>query len=257
MWLRALGLALFLIGFAFAAPAPAVAQKIPPKADPPPPPPPKPPKPPKPPTPPKPPKSPTPPKNPRPYTPRQPAPPDPGAHLHDGFYLNVSGGGAYIQDIVTDDAGQELKMLGLGPMAGMSIGYALVTNLILHADAYGAFLGDPCVFLDDVEVERPGSRVQIGFLGGGLSWYFWNHSSGSMYISASAGGAILAYDLSGEPEKTGVGFATTFALGHEWWIADNWAIGLVARGIYAISPGKYVDEHDTLAAGLLVSLSFN
>lgn len=172
--------------------------------------------------------------------------------------MGFSGGGAYIQDTFIDDpTGSGFFMWDLGFMGGISMGYTVVDRYLnVHVDLYGAAGPSACVYIDDVLQESAAPPIQIGMVGAGLTWYFLVHPDGALYLSGSIGGAIFAYDL-GEPESTEIGLGTTAAIGHDWWISENWYVGLSTRAIYALTEGESGELHNTLAVGLLFGIGYN
>jgi hypothetical protein len=173
--------------------------------------------------------------------------PAPGAHAHDGLFLRFSGGpgfGMYsgTGDVVTTegqviaDPSNEGSQLG----GSISLGGTIGENLILHGD----------IWFSIVSTEKKDNRLYQEFgtavVGVGIT-YYWMPVN--IYVTGSLGMANsflvlhegtqenssdnLARDLT-----TGVGAAVM--VGKEWWVSDNWALGVALQGEFT-----YAEDEDS------------
>jgi hypothetical protein len=191
-----------------------------------------------------------------------PEAPDPGYHRHDGFLLRLAlgvGAGALRLQGSAYGLTDDWRDSPVGYQS-ISLGGALADNWILHADVHG--------FVDGDEADYQDPRRGTGWIGLGLSYYVMPNN---VYVSASVGPAatVLTDDRYERRERSlrldrevlgGVG-AGLF-VGKEWWVHDNWGLGLAAGLLYTFATGN--TEHGTedlslhsLATTLSLSLTYN
>jgi len=173
--------------------------------------------------------------------------PDPGVHAHDGLFLRFTGGpgfGLYngTGDVVTTDGQIIGDPSNEGSQVGgsFSLGGSVGENLILHGD----------IWFSIVSTEKKHSRLYQEFgtavVGLGVT-YYWMPAN--MFVTGSIGLANsflvlhegtqtnsnedLARDIT-----TGVGLAVM--VGKEWWVSDNWALGVALQGEFT-----YAEDEDS------------
>jgi hypothetical protein len=81
--------------------------------------------------------------------------------------------------------------------------------------------------------------VGISTLGIGVSWYFTSYN---IYLSPVISFSVMEYDgpvLKGDSEGGG-GFG--LSVGKEWWVSDNWGLGVA---LYVYSGSDTVKEKST------------
>lgn len=198
----------------------------------------------------------------------------PGAYRHDGFFLRLNTGlgvFAYRTRLSEQDNVRfnTVKHTTLGVGGGCSIGKALRENLLMHFDF--SFSIQPieqtnyrAIEMDD----RPKSTQASFLLGLGMTYYFMPYN---LYLSGSTGVLISSLDLRdhsyslSEPYEDssgalflGIGLGLT--LGKEWWISENWGLGLALMAHYGFGTAISFDYQGRLHQGglaLLTSLSYN
>jgi opacity protein-like surface antigen len=177
----------------------------------------------------------------------EPGQPAPGVHAHDGLFLRFTGGpgfGIYngTGDVITTageiigDPSNEGSQVG----GSISLGGSIGENLILHGD----------IWFSIVATEKKHSELYQEFgtavVGLGVT-YYWMPVN--MYLTGSIGMANsflvlhegtkansnedLARDIT-----TGVGVAVM--VGKEWWVSDNWALGVAIQGEFT-----YAEDEDS------------
>ncbi len=178
------------------------------------------------------------------------------AHEHDGFFLRLATGIGGATDSVTDDDGVVNTIRGAASTSSIAIGYTITENLALHAEIFHAALIEP-------ESTKGGSQTSAVVLAGkyfaagfgaGVTYYF---TPSNFYISGAVGGVVLNADFGIARFSTEPGFGMDFLFGKEWWVSDNWAIGVAGQFIFARVPSQYSDSHNTISGALLFSASYN
>lgn len=177
-------------------------------------------------------------------------------HRHDGFFLRLATGFGGAGDKVTDDNGIENIIKGAASTSSIAIGFTLTENLALHAEIFHAVLIEP-------KSSKGGSattsdvlagKYYAGGVGAGVTYYFM---PSNFYLSGAIGAVVLDADFGIAHFSTEAGVGLDFLLGKEWWVSDNWAIGVAGQFIFARVPSQYSDSHNTFAGAVLFSATYN
>ncbi|MFN3199468.1 MAG: hypothetical protein ACE366_13775 [Bradymonadia bacterium] len=157
-----------------------------------------------------------------------------GAETHDGFFLRMTTGPGGIGAAFEVEGGTDYSVSGSGSQFELSIGHAITKNLILHADFLGATTND----LDgeddnNLDLNLNDHELVLGGVGGGVTYYWMPYN---IYLSGSIM-AIAAQltDTSGANDvdliEVGYGALGRVKVGKEWWVSENWGLG-VALSVY-------------------------
>ncbi len=171
--------------------------------------------------------------------------PDPGAHVHDGLFMRITAGpgiGIFsgTGHLVTADGQSANITTNENTQAGgsFSMGSSIGENLILHGD----------IWLSVISTERgsyqPYQEFGTVVIGVGLTYYWMPHN---FYLTGSLGMAssfLVMRDhianLSSEDRTSeaihGVGLSVT--AGKEWWVSDNWAVGVAMQAEFTYAEGE-------------------
>ena len=145
------------------------------------------------------------------------------AHTHQGFYLNFQLGAGYGETTMEESGDADFTLSGPTGVARIKAGGAITENFIIYG-VYGVFnIEDPKIEYGDYSGTADGLSLTYYDLGIGICYYFMPIN---IYISAdiaSSKGELTGYGFKGETES-GVSF--TFSLGKEWWVSDNWGLGV-------------------------------
>lgn len=202
-------------------------------------------------------------------------PPDVGARVHDGFYLRVSAGfAAYDERLDSGDL-----PLG-GSLAGRNRGIASVSDVaiggtvapgwvigggIFSADLLASTLRTSGSGLSGVPAELdPGLRGSSVFAPF-VDWY--PNVRGGFHARGALGLATLTPRVFGHPatersEYLAVGGGLVLGVGYDWWVADEWSIGVMSQAVARLMIGT--DDADvkwthivTTTPGLYVCLTYH
>jgi hypothetical protein len=180
-----------------------------------------------------------------------------GYHQHDGFFIRWNYG-LVATSSTENPGGGEITISGNGGSAELAIGGTIMKDLILHFDFLFTGVSEP-------QFEGPGGKftaddATLGqiLMGGGLTRY-WMPYNIYATVAAGMGGVILVPETgpSGDTER---GLALSFKVGKEWWVSDNWGLGLALQ-----YTNISVKDHDLLgtndmssnAFGLSLSATYN
>jgi len=213
----------------------------------------------------------------------------PSRHRHDGLYLRFGGGigsgfdslegsgtigdGSVTASSATGSAGgfagaTEIAF-GASPIAGLALGGGVYTGTIAAPESDdmqtgGASGATPLRYTFTV--------TQLAMFAAFADVYPW--PSGGLHAQAGVGFATLVAGL-GTPASaaatgtlsspqleshTGTGFGFMVGAGYDWWVADEWSVGALARLLYAWTSGNDRDgvawSHQTGALALLLTVTY-
>ena len=144
------------------------------------------------------------------------------ARTHDGFFLRMTIGPGYARTAAAF-LGTELTFEGDTVAASLAIGGVVASNLTLHGTLFGWFSQNPDLVIGPIAGDYAGD-VTLSGTGAGVTYYLM---PSNVYVSATLGGGQVEFAQSGGgTTSTDWGFAFDFIVGKEWWVSDNWALGL-------------------------------
>ncbi len=190
-----------------------------------------------------------------------PAPPPPPAMAsrHTGFYLRLAIGGGGFTDSFRLEAlnvGYDGTATGGTFASELGIGGAVAPGLIIGGALYGESMVNPTV---TVAGFAQASNVQVGTLGmiGPFVEWYLNPERGFHLGGALTAARITLSDSNGNVTNNAiVGGGLVFDVGYEWWIGQQWGLGVMGRLIGAgLSDGTV--HHDVGGASVLASLTYN
>jgi outer membrane protein W len=167
-----------------------------------------------------------------------------GPHQHKGFYMRLTTGVGYHKTSGDGD----VSLSGVGGITTLGFGWALFENFILNADIWGSKVFSPKVSFPGGSADLNGS-VLVDGIGAGVTYYVMPMN---LYVAASVGATMLSAEIDGTSLESDTGFGLNAVVGKEWWVSDNWGLGIAGQVFY----GKH-DPSSTIAGGLLFSATYN
>jgi len=174
------------------------------------------------------------------------------------------------------EAPYEIENSGFTGFLGFDIGGAVSEDLVLHARLSGLTnVVDKDVTVDvdeDTQIETKARTISYGLLGGGLTYYFM---PANIYMTFVLGLAACGYEVdeSGrrftveeekalkELERAKLGIGINFDFGKEWWVGNEWGLGVAGRFSYSsVSPNDNAESDDWLSSiglGALFTATYN
>jgi hypothetical protein len=166
--------------------------------------------------------------------------PDPTARLHDGFFARADAGLSGFVAGVSGSASGRTRIYGIGQSGSIWIGGTPLPGLVVGGSLWTALI-DPS-FVEKGALISPDDdsvKLTLGRLGPFFDWY--PNPRRGFHVQATIGLSVqVESDTKGHPIKPpGVGGAGAFALGYEWFLGNQFSMGLAARvafGAVARSP---------------------
>jgi hypothetical protein len=149
---------------------------------------------------------------------------------HQGLYLRFLLGGGYLSATEKDFFGSDLKIHGNAGHFSFQIGGAVTNNFILFFDYAAVAAKNPKAEWSGVSVSTSGTELQLQNAGGGITYYFMPIN---MYLSVSVVAAKATLKVNSDSGATELGPGVNIALGKEWWVSDNWGLGIALVGHYS------------------------
>jgi hypothetical protein len=181
-----------------------------------------------------------------------------GARRHDGFFIRPELGVGYVSTKGTQD-GVTLKVSGSGATLGLAIGGAVTENFILAAQVWDIVASSPDAEVSGGGLSASGSvdgtSAVVGY-GVLLNWYLQNNVY--LAVTPSLTRLVLEDGSSTGTSEWGVGLRG--AVGKEWWVSNNWGLGLAASLAFSSNKDSSASNAPTLRTtgfGLTFSATYN
>ncbi len=182
---------------------------------------------------------------------------------HDGFYFRGATGLGYTSSSISvspDTAG-----LGSGSLGGVSIGFdawfggSPIPGLAIGGGLTGYDVPSPKFKLGGQTATYNGSEtLSVLALFGD---YYFDPNAG-MHLEGIVGFAALGLQAAnGETSSNNPsGLALGLGFGNDWWVSDEWSIGVLGRFIYAplsYSAGGATGKYSTITPALMATFTYN
>ncbi len=180
------------------------------------------------------------------------------AETHDGFFLRFTPGLGYTstsESVGSDSVG----ISGLGGMGGFGIGWSIVNNLVLHLNFASVSAINPKVSITSggTTLSKDVSASEtVTLFGLGASYYIM---PANIYVGGSVGASSLSLTTDKSTTDSGTGWGLTLNAGKEWWVSDNWGLGVAGQFLFSSVPDKGSSSANlnTAAFGIQFSATYN
>lgn len=161
----------------------------------------------------------------------------------DGFFLAFHPGGSYL---ILDDRDTDAKVQGFGFGLDVLLGGALTEGLTL-----GLILGGSTHPSPEIEGGELTGDLNLFHIGAFID-YYTDPESGLHILGELAYGQIETTGSDIESQTT-QGLLVAAGLGYDWWVSDNWSLGLLGRFDFGAMQHSQTDAKQWL---LLPALNF-
>jgi hypothetical protein len=187
----------------------------------------------------------------------------PGRHTHDGTFVRLFIGGGRLA-MSGSSGGLDLGVHGAALSTGVSVGGAIVENLIVYGEFFFLDAQDPTLTINGQGGATNGIAMVMVGIGPGLAYYF---QPINIYLAATVAASKLQLQDTNQTgggnqviASTRWGYGLNTMVGKEFWVSDNWGLGVALQFNY----GNMQDNGDASAPriksnafSLLFSSTFN
>jgi hypothetical protein len=142
---------------------------------------------------------------------------------------------------------------GISKLVNFAAGGAVAENIILHFDATGVITSNPSV--GNTSMTSGGLTTYL--VGVGATAYVFSN----FYLTGTIGIARTRFESNGKPYETDNGYGVNFMIGKEWWVSENWGLGVAGQLIRTSCPDSAVSgarfNFNTTSIGALISATYN
>lgn len=179
--------------------------------------------------------------------------PNPNAQRHDGFYFRVFVGPGYTS-FTADEI--DLKVSGGGGAFGLAFGGAVSDNVIVYGELFDDIAVGPEVEANGMTATADDISAGVIGVGAGIAYYF---IPANVYISGTVSASQLSVQEDGEETgETEFGLGLSAMVGKEWWVSDNWGLGIAGKVFLGQMDEKGADyTYSASALALVFSATYN
>jgi hypothetical protein len=168
------------------------------------------------------------------YVETPPPPPpaaEPGAHLHDGFYMRISLGANGLRSTVESDRASdpEVKVSGGGLSFDFLLGGTPTPGLVLGGGLLIDTAPNPNVQVDGEDVNSD-FEASYGFIGPFIDGYF--DPEGGFHVGGAIGFSGFTLDDKdddADDDKAFSGGGGSIWVGYDAWVSSQWSLGGMLR----------------------------
>jgi hypothetical protein len=178
----------------------------------------------------------------------------PPPHEHDGFFLRLALGFGFLR--ATEDSGLgSFALSGLSGNISIALGATITDNLNVAVEIFGGNVVEPTGELDGEEFRSAETtELTTSALGVGVTYYFMPIN---VYLAASLGAGYAVLETPLAIGDTDTGFALNLMAGKEWWVADDWGLGIAGQLFYMSLPDDGDQNLNVLSFALMFSATYN
>jgi hypothetical protein len=146
------------------------------------------------------------------------------APLHQGLHLHFDVGIGSSRSSASQ-SGDSAEVRGVGLPLSVSLGGAVVPNLILGASFWSTVVSDPTFEVNGQESDSNATYTTTGF-GPMLTVYV----PGNVFVSLVPSLTRLTIEESGSTSRTQMGAGLRASIGKEWQVGYDWGLGVALVG---------------------------
>lgn len=192
-------------------------------------------------------------------------PKESGARTHDGLHLRLGLGFGGLTDTITLDWPVGITTVEIdGKASGGSLAFHLgIGGEVAEGLTLGGYLltesvTDPAIEFEGTQVTDTVDVGTLAMLGVFIDYYTNVHKG--FHLGGGLGAATLkTTDTSGntsEADQQPGGGGAMFLIGYDWWIGDQWSMGILGRITGAGLRGDHI-RHDLGALSILFSVAYD
>ncbi len=177
---------------------------------------------------------------------------------HDGFQFRGAVGAGYLSD---SESGGGLKgtISGFAPPFELYLGGTLAPGLAVGGTFNFTIAAGPSYSIDGVGSGTASSDVSLNFLTIGPYVDYYIDPTKGLHVLGTVGYAVENVSSKNSSSNGSTGFGLGLGVGYDWWVGDEWSIGLLGRFTYAHmtqSAGGITVTDNTITPAILASFTY-
>jgi hypothetical protein len=174
---------------------------------------------------------------------------------HDGFAVQLEAGAGGMSTSASQ-YGNSAKLSGAAGEFALTAGGVVAENFIIGGQVFFLAASSPSATVNGSSQGSSGTTLGLTGFGPTFTYYFMPVN---IYLSATPAIARVTVDQGGQTAGTKSGFAFKLAAGKEWWVSDNWGLGLNLQYIHSsnVDNGYDPPTWNTNWFGAAFSATFN
>lgn len=176
----------------------------------------------------------------------------PGYHTHDGLFLRIQGGfGATAWSSPVQSRPDKVNGGFFG--FNLALGGAVTQNVVLYAEFTKGWVLSPRLQREGNGVPTEGVSLSSSGIGPGMAIYLGNN----VFVSGGVQFFLLDVDdgVTVNTSITDGGVGGNLSLGKEWWVSDDWGVGLALVGFMGRAKDNEVPDLTWRASSLMLAMS--
>jgi len=179
-------------------------------------------------------------------------------HKHQGMFLRLDAGGAYLKSSTTV-SGSDTSLSGPAASFGFSLGGNLIEDLSFFGHLGLSIAPNPSASSGGISSSTSDASLNFVSIGPGVNYYFMPYN---FYVSGMVLVTRITTTQGGTSGSTNAGFGAKVAIGKEWWVADHWGIGVAGQFTFGSNEDRDTGTGPaptwtTITPALAFSASFN
>ena len=182
---------------------------------------------------------------------------------HDGFQLRLAPGLGYLSDSDSISGGgftsPDLSIHGIAPAFELFVGGSLAPGLALGGTFNFMIASGPSASVGGQSVTAS-SDVKMNFFTIGPYVDYYLDPAQGFHLLGTLGFATMNLSNNTSSSTASTGFGLGLGAGYDWWVSDEWSIGILGRFNYAhmtYSAGGATRSDNMIAPAIEFSAAFN
>lgn len=177
----------------------------------------------------------------------------PGSQQHDGGFFRMSGGVGSM-GLETPVQGFAAKLSGTSYAYSFAGGTALADSFLVGGELWGLYLSSPKVEYRGKSGTASDTSIRLTGVGLSLTYYVMPWNAYVTVVPSLASAKVSAGDTTGTSDD---GFGIRLAVGKEWWVSDDWGVGLSFQYAHASNGDGGGGTVTTNWYGVALSATYN
>ncbi|PKN49293.1 MAG: hypothetical protein CVU63_02570 [Deltaproteobacteria bacterium HGW-Deltaproteobacteria-20] len=182
---------------------------------------------------------------------------------HDGFFLRMELGAGYLMMPGTLEGGSsstDVDISGMGAVAGLLLGGTPADGLVIGGGSLASVVSKPKIKVGDIEADAEGD-LSLSLLGPFVQYY--PDPNAGLHFELLLGYAS-ASGTDDDADEAATGFGLSAGVGHEWFVSEEWSLGVAGRFTYAnvkyesdVASTTFTQKYTPMVPGILFTATYH